>query len=104
MTQQTTTTPPVWGDEALAARAVLDWASNRAVRPGDPKTTARTTSELMQDAGQTITAGGLGALGLCKQAKASFESAMKIEGINRYVVEGLPLKTYDCSQITDVVR
>ena len=25
----------------------------------------------------------------------------KIEGINRYIVEGLPLKTYDCSQITD---
>jgi acetyl-CoA acetyltransferase len=27
--------------------------------------------------------------------------AMAIEGINRYVVDGLPLKTYDCSQITD---
>ncbi len=26
---------------------------------------------------------------------------MKIEGINRYIVEGLPLKTYDCSQISD---
>ena len=26
---------------------------------------------------------------------------MKIGGINRYIVEGLPLKTYDCSQITD---
>ena len=25
----------------------------------------------------------------------------QIEGINRYVVDGLPLKTYDCSQITD---
>ncbi len=31
----------------------------------------------------------------------SLEAAMTIEGINRYVVEGLPLKTYDCSQITD---
>jgi len=31
----------------------------------------------------------------------TLENAMKIEGINRYVVEGLPLKTYDCSQITD---
>ncbi|MFN8080523.1 MAG: pyridoxal-dependent decarboxylase [Kineosporiaceae bacterium] len=63
MTQPTTTTPHhgVWGDEALAARAVLDWASNRAIRPGDPKTTARTTSELARDAGQTITARGLGA-------------------------------------------
>ena len=31
----------------------------------------------------------------------TLEQATKIEGINRYVVEGLPLKTYDCSQITD---
>jgi acetyl-CoA C-acetyltransferase len=31
----------------------------------------------------------------------SLEQATKIEGINRYIVEGLPLKTYDCSQITD---
>jgi len=29
------------------------------------------------------------------------DQAMKIEGLNRYVVDGLPLKTYDCSQITD---
>jgi acetyl-CoA C-acetyltransferase len=27
--------------------------------------------------------------------------AVAIAGINRYIVEGLPLKTYDCSQITD---
>ncbi len=31
----------------------------------------------------------------------SLEQAMEIEGINRYIVDGLPLKTYDCSQITD---
>ncbi len=31
----------------------------------------------------------------------TLEQAMRIEGINRYVVDGLPLKTYDCSQITD---
>jgi acetyl-CoA C-acetyltransferase len=29
------------------------------------------------------------------------DDALRIEGINRYVVDGLPLKTYDCSQITD---
>ncbi len=29
------------------------------------------------------------------------EQAVKIEGINKYIVDGLPLKTYDCSQITD---
>lgn len=31
----------------------------------------------------------------------TLEQATKIEGINKYVVDGLPLKTYDCSQITD---
>ena len=35
------------------------------------------------------------------KVQITLEQAMKIEGINRYVVEGLPLKTYDCSQITD---
>jgi acetyl-CoA C-acetyltransferase len=36
-----------------------------------------------------------------QKVKVTLEQATKIEGINRYVVEGLPLKTYDCSQITD---
>jgi len=36
-----------------------------------------------------------------QNVQISLEQAMKIEGINRYIVEGLPLKTYDCSQITD---
>ncbi|MEJ5368481.1 MAG: thiolase family protein [Bryobacteraceae bacterium] len=31
----------------------------------------------------------------------TLEQAMRIEGVNRYVIDGLPLKTYDCSQITD---
>jgi acetyl-CoA C-acetyltransferase len=31
----------------------------------------------------------------------TLDQATNIEGLNRYVVEGLPLKTYDCSQITD---
>jgi len=35
------------------------------------------------------------------KAKLTLEQAVTIEGINRYVVEGLPLKTYDCSQISD---
>ncbi len=29
------------------------------------------------------------------------DKACTIEGINRYVAEGLRLKTFDCSQITD---
>jgi len=31
----------------------------------------------------------------------SLEQALAIAGPNRYIVDGLPLKTYDCSQITD---
>jgi acetyl-CoA acetyltransferase len=35
------------------------------------------------------------------KVQITLEQATKIEGINRYVVDGLPLKTYDSSQITD---
>ena len=36
-----------------------------------------------------------------QKVQPTLEEVMRIEGINRYVVEGLPLKTYDCSQISD---
>lgn len=36
-----------------------------------------------------------------RNVQITVEQALKIEGINRYIVDGLPLKTYDCSQITD---
>jgi acetyl-CoA acetyltransferase len=36
-----------------------------------------------------------------RNVSLTVEQALAIEGINRYVVPGLPLKTYDCSQITD---
>ena len=32
-----------------------------------------------------------------RKVRVSLEQAMKIEGINRYIVDGLSLKTYDCS-------
>ena len=35
------------------------------------------------------------------KVQITLDQALKIEGFNRYVIEGLPLKTYDCSQITD---
>ena len=35
------------------------------------------------------------------KVQITLDQATTIEGLNRYVVEGLPLKTYDCSQITD---
>jgi acetyl-CoA acetyltransferase len=36
-----------------------------------------------------------------RKVQVSLEEATTIEGRNRYIVDGLPLKTYDCSQITD---
>jgi len=36
-----------------------------------------------------------------QKVQITLEQALKIDERNRYVVEGLPLKTYDCSQITD---
>src|SRR5271157_793946 len=35
------------------------------------------------------------------KVQVTLDQVLRIEGVNRYVVEGLPLKTYDCSQITD---
>jgi len=36
-----------------------------------------------------------------RNVQITLDQAVNIEGINRYVVDGLPLKTYDCSQISD---
>lgn len=36
-----------------------------------------------------------------RHVRLTLDQAVTIEGVNRYVVEGLPLKTYDCSQISD---
>jgi len=51
----------VWGDESEIAAAAVALASRRISKPSDPKTTARPASELLADAGQTITPDGLGA-------------------------------------------
>lgn len=36
-----------------------------------------------------------------QKVQITLDQALRVEGINRYIVDGLPLKTYDCSQITD---
>ena len=36
-----------------------------------------------------------------RNVEVSIDDVLTIEGINRYLVDGLPLKTFDCSQITD---
>ena len=51
----------VWGDETEIAAAAVALASRRISKPSDPKTTARPASELLADAGQTITPEGIGA-------------------------------------------
>ena len=50
----------VWGDETEIAAAAVALASRRISKSSDPKTTARPASELLADAGQTITPEGLG--------------------------------------------
>jgi acetyl-CoA C-acetyltransferase len=36
-----------------------------------------------------------------QRVQVTLEQVLRIAGPNRYVIEGLPLKTYDCSQISD---
>jgi len=36
-----------------------------------------------------------------QKVQVTRDQIMRIEGFNRYIVEGLPLKTFDCSQISD---
>jgi len=51
----------VWGDETEIAKAAVALASRRISKASDPKTTARPASDLLADAGQTVTPEGLGA-------------------------------------------
>ena len=77
-----------------------------------PHIFAEVMEQYMQEYG--VTEADLAAIPVQEYANAKFnpcaqmskvqitlDQAVKIEGINRYVVDGLPLKTYDCSQITD---
>ena len=50
----------VWGDETEVAAAAVALASRRISKASDPKTTARPASELLADAGETVTPEGLG--------------------------------------------
>ena len=60
-----------------------------------------TEAELAQIAVQEYANAKYNPCAQMNKVQITLEQALKIEGINRYVVEGLPLKTYDCSQITD---
>src|SRR5512146_1768359 len=95
---------------------VLGYFSHPDEREGKTYIFPHLFAEVMRDyiAAHGATEEELAQIAVCEYATAKFnpcaqmskvqitlEQAMKIEGINRYVVEGLPLKTYDCSQITD---
>jgi acetyl-CoA C-acetyltransferase len=95
---------------------VLGYFSYPPEREGKVFVFPHVFAEVMQTYMQTygVTEADLAAIAVQEYANAKYnpcaqmnkvqitlEQALKIEGFNRYVVEGLPLKTYDCSQITD---
>ncbi|HUI57295.1 MAG TPA: thiolase family protein [Bryobacteraceae bacterium] len=95
---------------------VLGYFSHPGEREGKVFVFPHIFAEVMQDyiAAHGASEADLAAIAVQEYANARYNScaqmnkvqitldqAMKIEGINRYVVDGLPLKTYDCSQITD---
>ena len=95
---------------------VLGYFSHPDERTGKVFVFPHIFAEVMQDYMQAhgVSEADLAAIAVQEYANAKFNScaqmskvqitldqAMKIEGLNRYVVDGLPLKTYDCSQITD---
>jgi acetyl-CoA acetyltransferase len=57
--------------------------------------------ELAQIAVAEYANGGHNPYAQMATVQLTLEQAMKIEGVNRYIVDGLPLKTFDCSQISD---
>jgi acetyl-CoA acetyltransferase len=95
---------------------VLGYFSHPEERSGKVFVFPHIFAEVMRDymAAYGVTERDLAAIPVQEYANAKFnpcaqmskvqitlDQATTIEGINRYVVEGLPLKTYDCSQITD---
>ncbi|MGJ9422032.1 pyridoxal phosphate-dependent decarboxylase family protein [Aeromicrobium sp. CF3.5] len=49
-----------WGDESASVREALAWAVARMARESDPRTTARSASDLATDAGPTVVPAGIG--------------------------------------------
>jgi acetyl-CoA C-acetyltransferase len=93
----------------------LGYFSDPAERPGKTFVFPHIFAEIMQTymATWSVTEADLAAIAVQEYANArenpyaqmkvalTLDQATTIGGINRYLVEGLPLKTYDCSQITD---
>jgi len=94
----------------------LGYFSDPAEREGKTFVFPHIFAEIMQLYQQTwgVSAADLAAIAVQEYANArsnpfaqmqkmevTLEQATTIGGNNRYLIEGLPLKTYDCSQITD---
>jgi acetyl-CoA acetyltransferase len=60
-----------------------------------------TEADLAEIAVQEYANGNKNPLAQMNKVKVTLEDATRIDDRNRYIVDGLPLKTYDCSQITD---
>jgi acetyl-CoA C-acetyltransferase len=102
-------------DGALIGK-VLGYYSHPAERVGKTYIFPHLFAEIMRDYMKewNVTEAELAQIAVSEYANAKYnpcaqmnkvqitlEQATKIEGINKYIVDGLPLKTYDCSQITD---
>ena len=102
-------------DGALIGK-VLGYYSHPSERPGKVYVFPHLFAEIMRDYMKAwgVTEADLAQVAVQEYANAKYnscaqmnkvqitlEQALKIEGINKYIVDGLPLKTYDCSQITD---
>jgi acetyl-CoA acetyltransferase len=60
-----------------------------------------TEAELAEIAVQEYANGNKSPYAQTNKVKITLEDATRIDDRNRYIVDGLPLKTYDCSQISD---
>ncbi len=95
---------------------VLGYFSHPKERPGKVYVFPHLFAEVMRDymKGWEVSEADLAQIAVCEYANAKYnpyaqmnkvqitlEQATSIEGVNRYIVKGLPLKTYDCSQISD---
>src|SRR5208337_5547788 len=58
-------------------------------------------AELAEIAVQEYANANKNPLAQMNKVKITLDEATRIDDRNRYIVDGLPLKTYDCSQITD---
>ena len=60
-----------------------------------------TEEDLAKVAVQEYANGNLNPMAQMQKVKVTLEDVVTVNDRNRYIVDGLPLKTYDCSQITD---